>query len=87
MIVTYGSIKIIMEEIVYKIKSYQSCMLLKKRLLPLFTWVNVSHDHGSFSWRYNQGSYSLLDKDTGLVPVMHARGKSDSAKRIFCIGK
>ena len=29
----------------------------------------------------------ILDKDTELVPVMHARGTSGSAKRICCIGK
>ena len=29
----------------------------------------------------------ILDKDTGLVPVMHARETSGSAKRICCIGK
>ena len=29
---------------------------------------------------YHQGPY--IDKDTGLVPVMHARGTSGSAKRI-----
>ena len=29
----------------------------------------------------------ILDKDTELVPVMHAGGTSGSAKRICCIGK
>ena len=29
----------------------------------------------------------ILDKDTELVPVMHAQGTSGSAKRICCIGK
>ena len=29
----------------------------------------------------------ILDKYTGLVPVMHARGTSGSAKWICCIGK
>ena len=29
----------------------------------------------------------ILDKDTGLVLVMHARGTSGSTKRICCIGK
>ena len=43
----------------------------------------------NISWfmdlQFDQGSY--IDKDTGLVPVMHARGTSGSAKRICCIGK
>ena len=36
-----------------------------------------------------QGSNEItaLDKDTGLIQVMHARGTSGSAKRICCIGK
>ena len=29
----------------------------------------------------------ILDKDTGLVRVMHARGTSGSSKWICCIGK
>ena len=36
---------------------------------------------------FNTTKDPILDKDTGLVPVMHARGTSGSAKWICCIGK